>query len=126
MFLIIRSLPSIERGVSMPAYALLALAIISEVIGTTAMKASEGFTKLGPAIVVVLGFGVAFYCLSVVLDTIPVGTAYAVWAGGGIVLTAIASWIVFGQRPDAAGFVGMGLIVAGVLVLNLLSKTSAH
>lgn len=110
----------------MPAYAILAVAIISEVIGTTALKASEGFTKIGPAIVVVLGFGSAFYCLSLVLSSIPVGTAYAVWAGGGIVLTAAAAWIIFGQRPDLAGFIGMGLIVAGVLVLNLMSNTSAH
>lgn len=110
----------------MPPYAILAAAIVSEVIGTTALKASAGFTKIGPAALVVIGFGSAFYCLSLVLHTIPLGTAYAVWAGGGIVLTAVAAWIIFGQRPDLAGFAGMGLIVAGVLVLNLLSKTSAH
>jgi multidrug transporter EmrE-like cation transporter len=110
----------------MPAYAILAVAIISEVIGTTALKASEGLTRIGPAVVVLIGFGSAFYCLSLVLNSIPVGTAYAVWAGGGIVLTAIAAWIIFGQRPDLAGFFGIGLIVAGVVVLNLLSKTSAH
>lgn len=110
----------------MPAYALLALAIISEVIATTAMKASEGFTKLGPSVVVLIGYGLAFFLLSQILDRIPVGTAYAVWAGGGIVLVAIAAWVIYGQRPDFAGFVGIGLIVAGVLVLKLLSKTSAH
>ncbi len=110
----------------MPAYGILALAIIGEVIGTSAMKASEGFTRLGPSVVVVLGYAAAFFFLSQVLDRIPVGIAYAVWAGGGIVLIALVAWIVYGQRPDLAGFAGMGLIVAGVLVLNLLSKTSAH
>jgi len=90
------------------------------------MKASDGFTKLGPSVLVVLGYGAAFYFLSLVLDAIPVGIAYAVWAGGGIVLVAIAAWAIYGQRPDAAGFVGMGLIVAGVLVLNLMSKTGVH
>lgn len=110
----------------MPAYAILALAIIGEVVATSAMKASEGFTRLGPSILVVLGYAAAFFFLSQVLDRIPVGIAYAVWAGGGIVLVALVAWIVYGQRPDLAGFVGMGLIMAGVLVLNLLSKTSAH
>lgn len=110
----------------MNPYALLTLAIVGEVVATSAMKAAEGFTKLGPSVLVVLGYSVAFYCLSLVLDAIPVGVAYAVWAAGGIVLVAIAAWIIYGQRPDPAGFVGMGLIIAGVLVLNLLSKTSAH
>ncbi|WP_136617444.1 MULTISPECIES: SMR family transporter [Mesorhizobium] len=110
----------------MPAYAILALAIIGEVVATSAMKASEGFTRLGPSILVLLGYAAAFFFLSQVLDRIPVGVAYAIWAGGGIVLVALVAWIVYGQRPDLAGFVGMGLILAGVLVLNLLSKTSAH
>ncbi|AZO41006.1 MULTISPECIES: SMR family transporter [Mesorhizobium] len=110
----------------MPAYAILALAIIGEVVATSAMKASEGFTRPGPSILVLLGYAAAFFFLSQVLDRIPVGVAYAVWAGGGIVLVALVAWIVYGQRPDLAGFVGMGLILAGVLVLNLLSKASAH
>jgi multidrug transporter EmrE-like cation transporter len=110
----------------MPAYAILALAIVGEVIATSAMKASEGFTRLGPSMLVLLGYAAAFFFLSQVLDRIPVGVAYAVWAGGGIVLVALVAWIVYGQRPDAAGFVGMSLILAGVLVLNLLSKTSVH
>ncbi|MER9306551.1 SMR family transporter [Mesorhizobium sp. M0293] len=110
----------------MPAYAILALAIVGEVIATSAMKASEGFTRLGPSILVLLGYAAAFFFLSQVLDRIPVGVAYAVWAGGGIVLVALVAWIVYGQKPDLAGFVGMGLIMAGVLILNLLSKTSAH
>ncbi|RUX32205.1 QacE family quaternary ammonium compound efflux SMR transporter [Mesorhizobium sp. M7A.F.Ca.US.011.01.1.1] len=110
----------------MSAYAILALAIVGEVIATSAMKASEGFTRLGPSMLVLLGYAAAFFFLSQVLDRIPVGVAYAVWAGGGIVLVALVAWIVYGQRPDVAGFVGMGLILAGVLVLNLLSKTGVH
>ncbi|MER9853104.1 MULTISPECIES: SMR family transporter [unclassified Mesorhizobium] len=110
----------------MPAYAILALAIVGEVIATSAMKASEGFTRLGPSMLVLLGYATAFFFLSQVLDRIPVGVAYAVWAGGGIVLVALVAWIVYGQRPDVKGFVGMGLILAGVLVLNLLSKTGVH
>lgn len=110
----------------MPAYTLLALAIVGEVIGTSAMKASEGFTRLGPSMVTVAGYAVAFVLLSQILDRIPVGIAYAIWAGGGIVLVTLAAWALYGQRPDTAAFAGIGLIVAGVLVLNLLSKTSAH
>ncbi len=110
----------------MPAYALLAFAIIAEVVATTAMKAAAGFTKPVPSIIVVVGYGAAFYFLSQVLHAIPVGIAYAIWAGGGIVLVALSAWMIYGQRPDAAAFAGMGLIVAGVLVLNLLSKTSVH
>lgn len=110
----------------MNAYALLTIAIIAEVVATSAMKAADGFTKPVPSAVVVIGYAAAFYLLAQVLHTIPVGIAYAVWAGGGIVLVALAAWAIYGQQPDAAGFIGMGLIVAGVLVLNLLSRTSAH
>ena len=110
----------------MPHYAVLALAIVVEVVATSAMKASEGFTRLGPSVLVVVGYAAAFLLLAKTLDRIPLGIAYAVWAGGGIVLVALIAWAIYGQRPDLAGFVGMGLIVAGVLVLNLLSKTSVH
>lgn len=110
----------------MSAYVLLTLAIIGEVVGTSAMKASEGFTRLGPSAITVVGYATAFFFLAQVLDRIPVGIAYAVWAGGGIVLVALVAWVLFGQKPDLAGFVGMGLIVAGVLVLNLMSKTAVH
>lgn len=110
----------------MPAYLLLSIAIVAEVVATSAMKASEGFTRLGPSALVVTGYAIAFFLLSQVLDRIQVGVAYAIWSGGGIVLVAIAAWIIYGQRPDFAGYVGMGLIIAGVLVLNLLSKASAH
>jgi multidrug transporter EmrE-like cation transporter len=110
----------------MPAYTILALAIIGEVVATTAMKASQGFTRLGPSLLVVAGYAAAFFLLARVLDRIPVGVAYAVWAGGGIVLVALIGWAIYGQRPDVAGVVGMSLIVAGVLVLNLLSRTAVH
>ncbi|HWK13685.1 MAG TPA: SMR family transporter [Rhizobiaceae bacterium] len=110
----------------MPAYAILTLAILAEVIATSALKASEGFTRLVPSAVVVLGYAAAFYFLSLVLDRIPIGVAYAIWAGGGVVLVAVAGWLVYGQRPDFAATIGMALILSGVLVINLLSKTGGH
>ncbi|THT95387.1 Qac family quaternary ammonium compound efflux SMR transporter [Lampropedia puyangensis] len=110
----------------MKAWIYLAAAIVAEVIATSALKSSEEFTKLAPSVVVVIGYGVAFYFLSLVLKTIPVGIAYAVWSGLGIVLIAAVAWLFHGQKLDAWAFVGMGLIVSGVAVLNLLSKTSTH
>ena len=105
---------------------MLGLAIVAEVIGTTALKASESFTRLVPSLVVVVGYGVAFYCLSLVLKSIPVGVTYAIWSGLGIVLITVVAFLVYGQRIDLAGLIGMGLIIAGVVVLNVFSKTSAH
>ncbi len=110
----------------MPAYAVLALAILCEVIATTAMKSAEGFTRLWPSVVVAVGYGAAFFFLSLVLDRIPVGIAYGIWSGAGIVLVTLAAWAMYGQRPDLPAFAGIALIVAGVLVLNLMSKTTAH
>lgn len=110
----------------MKSWLFLTIAIFGEVVATSALKSSEGFTKLVPSAVVVVGYGVAFYFLSLVLKSIPVGIAYAVWSGLGIVLVAAIAWIVHGQKLDAWAFVGMGLILSGVVVLNLLSKTSAH
>ncbi len=107
-------------------YFYLTVAIITEVIGTSALKASEAFTKPGPSIIVVLGYGAAFYFLSLVLKTIPVGIAYAIWAGMGIVLIAIIGAIVFKQIPDLPAIIGMALIVSGVLVINVFSKTVSH
>lgn len=109
----------------MKAWLFLGIAIIGEVIATSALKASTGFTRLVPSVTVILGYGVAFYTLSLVLDSIPVGVAYAVWSGLGIVLVTAIAWWLYGQRLDLWGFVGIALIVSGVLVLNLLSKTSA-
>ena len=107
-------------------YVYLALAIIAEVIATTALKSSQEFTKPVPSLVVVLGYGSAFYFLSLVLKTIPVGIAYAIWAGVGIVLVAIVAAIIFKQIPDIPAIIGMLLIVCGVVVINVFSKTTVH
>ncbi|KAB2684138.1 MULTISPECIES: DMT family transporter [Brucella/Ochrobactrum group] len=110
----------------MPVYAILAIAIVSEVIGTLSLKASEGFTRLGPSLIVVVAYGLAFYFLSLTLKSIPVGIAYAVWSGIGVTLVALIGWLVFGQKLDLAAVLGMGLIIAGVIVLNLFSNTAQH
>jgi small multidrug resistance pump len=110
----------------MNAWVTLALAIVAEVIGTSALKASEGFSRLLPSMVVVAGYGVAFYFLSLTLKQIPVGIAYAVWSGAGTVLITVIGVLAFRQKIDLAGMVGIALIVAGVLVLNLLSRSGAH
>jgi len=104
----------------------LAIAITAEVIATSALKASEGFTRIGPSVIVVVGYAMSFYFLAVVLRTIPVGVAYAVWAGAGVAAITVIGWVVFGQKLDTAALVGIGLIVAGVLVLNTLSNTTGH
>jgi small multidrug resistance pump len=104
----------------------LVVAIISEVAGTSALKPAEGFTKLVPSCVVVLGYATAFYFLSLTLKTIPVGIAYAIWSGAGTALVVFIAWVFMGQKLDVAGAFGIMLIIAGVLVLNLLSKASAH
>lgn len=109
----------------MNPWLLLAVAIIGEVVATSALKASTGFSRLGPSVMVVLGYGLAFYCLSLILDSIPVGVTYAIWSGLGIVLVTAIAWWLYGQRLDFWGFIGIALIVSGVVVLNLLSKASA-
>ena len=110
----------------MNGYTSLALAIVAEVIATSALQASAGFTRPGPSVLVVLGYGVAFYCLSLTLRTVPVGVAYALWSGLGIVLITAVGWVLYQQRVDAAALVGMALIMAGVAVIQLFSKTTAH
>lgn len=107
-------------------WVFLAIAIVAEVIATSALKAAEGFTRPLPSLIVVIGYGVAFYFLSLTLRTIPVGVAYAVWSGVGIFLISIIGWLLFGQVLDAAAIVGLVLIVAGVVVLNVFSKSVAH
>ncbi|WP_024891150.1 DMT family transporter [Luteimonas huabeiensis] len=104
----------------------LAVAIVAEVIATSMLKASDGFSRLWPSLIVVVGYGVAFYCLSLTLRTIPVGIAYAVWSGAGIVLVSLVAWLGFGQKLDAPAVAGIALIVAGVMVLNLFSRSIAH
>ncbi len=104
----------------------LAGAIVAEVVATSALKASDGFTRTGPSLVVMIGYGVAFYLLSLTLKTVPVGLAYAVWSGVGVVLIALIGWLVLKQPLDAAAMIGIALIVAGVLVIQLFSRSSAH
>jgi small multidrug resistance pump len=110
----------------MNAWLTLGLAILAEVIATSALKASAGFSQLWPSIVVVAGYGVAFFCLSLTLRQVPLGIAYAVWSGAGTALIALIGVVAYQQKLDAPAIVGIALIVAGVLVLNLFSKSSAH
>ena len=107
-------------------YFYLTIAIIAEVAATSALKASEEFTRLYPSIIVIVGYGVAFYFMTLVLRTIPVGITYAVWSGLGIVLVTIVGMLVYKQIPDMAAIIGMGLIVSGVVVIYLFSKTFSH
>jgi small multidrug resistance pump len=104
----------------------LGVAIVSETIATSALKSSEGFSRLLPSILVVVGYAVAFYFLSLTLRTIPVGIAYAVWSGVGILLITAVGWLVFGQKLDLPAMIGMALIIAGVVVMNVFSNTSQH
>lgn len=104
-------------------FVYLAIAIVAEVIGTSALKASNGFTIWVPSTVVVVAYGVSFYFLSLALRAIPMGVAYAIWSGVGIVLISIIGWALFKQRLDAAAVVGIGLIMAGVGVIHLFSAT---
>jgi len=110
----------------MKSWLFLATAIVAEVVATSALKSSEGFTKLWPSVIVVIGYGLAFWLLSITLKTIPVGIAYAVWAGAGVVLVALMGWFFFQQKLDAMGILGIGLILSGVFVLNVFSKSSVH
>ena len=108
------------------AYVYLAIAIVAEVIATSALKASNEFTRLIPSIVVLAGYAIAFFCLTLVLRTIPVGIAYAIWAGAGIVLVACVGAIVYRQIPDVPAMLGMTLIIAGIVIIHLYSKTIQH
>ncbi|MFX1672543.1 multidrug efflux SMR transporter [Paraburkholderia sp. A2WS-5] len=110
----------------MSPWLILTIAIVAEVIATSALRASEGFSRLVPSAVVVAGYGVAFYCLSLTLKNLPVGVVYAVWSGVGIVLITLVAMVLYKQVPDLPAVLGLGLIVAGVVVLNLFSKMQAH
>jgi len=101
-------------------------AVLSEVTATTALKFSEGFTKVIPSLVVVVGYGLSFYLLSLSLKVIPIGTAYALWSGIGIVLTVIMGIILWREQMDWARGIGIMLIIIGILVINLFSKSAAH
>lgn len=104
----------------------LAIAIVGEVIATSFLRASAGFTQLIPSIVVVVGYCVTFYFFSLALQTIPVGIGYAIWSGVGIILVSIIAFFVYGQTLDLPALIGIALILAGVLVINLFSQSSGH
>ncbi len=110
----------------LPAYALLGAAILAEVIGTSALKASEGFTRPLPSALTAVAYVAAFYALSLTLKTVPLGVAYGVWSGVGIVLVSAVGWVVYDQRLDAAALLGIGLILTGVLVIHLFSRSAGH
>lgn len=110
----------------MKQWMFLFIAIVSEVIATSALKATADFTKLWPSIIVVVGYVSAFYFLSLTLRTIPVGIAYAIWSGVGVALIALVAWVLYGQTLDMPAFIGIALIVAGVVVLNVYSKAVPH
>lgn len=104
----------------------LAIAIMLEVVATSVLKAADGFTRLTPSLVVIVGYACSFYFLSLTLRGIPLGIAYAVWSGVGLALVSLIGWIVYQQALDAPALIGIGLIVAGVVVLNLFSKAVPH
>lgn len=108
-----------------PPAVILTIAIVAEVIATTALKQSAGFTRPLPMVVTAVGYAIAFWFLAIALEKIPTGIAYAIWSGVGIVLITALAWVVHGQKLDAPAFAGIGLIMAGVLVLNLFSKSGA-
>lgn len=107
------------------SYLILFIAIVAEVVATSSLKASEGFTKLIPSLVVIAGYSTAFYCLSLTLKTMAIGIVYAIWSGAGVVLVTFIGKVFFHEQLDFAAQVGIGLIVVGVLVINLLSKSVA-
>jgi small multidrug resistance pump len=104
----------------------LGIAIVSEVIASSALRASDGFTRVWPTLALIVGYGVSFYFLSLTLRTIPMGIAYAVWSGVGILLICLVGWLVFEQKLDLPAIIGLTLIVAGVVILNVFSKSVVH
>ena len=111
----------------MPAhYIYLFFAVLAETVGTTALQASQQFTRLGPSLVVVVSYALAFYLLGLTLKTMPVGIVYAIWSGLGIVLIAALGYVLFGQRLDLPALLGLGLIIGGILIIHLFSKTASH
>lgn len=108
----------------MNPWMLLGIAIVVEVIGSNCIKASDGFSKPLPTVIAVVAFMILLYLLSIITKSLPIGIVYAVWSGAGIILTSVVAYFAFGQKPDAAGFAGIGLILAGVLILNLFSTGS--
>ncbi len=107
-------------------YLYLLLAIVAETIGTTALQASQQFSRLGPSVIVVISYGIAFYLLALALRFMPVGVAYAIWSGLGIVLIALIGWVLFGQKLDLAAVTGLALIIAGIVIIQLFSNSASH
>lgn len=110
----------------MQQWIFLSIAIVSEVIATSSLKAAEGFTRLWPSLVVIVGYLLAFYFLSLTLKTIPVGIAYAIWSGAGVVLIAVSGWLFLRQSLDLPAVTGLFLIIAGVVIINVFSRTVSH
>jgi small multidrug resistance pump len=110
----------------MKQWVILIAAILAEVVATSALKASDGFSRPGPVLLMAAGYGIALYLLSLTLRTMPVGIAYAIWSGLGVVLITLVGWLLFGQKLDAPALLGMALIVAGVMVMNLFSHSVSH
>ena len=110
----------------MPSYTwfILGLAIVTEVIATSSLKLSDGFTRLWPSAVVVVGYGISFYCLALTMKTLPIGIIYAAWSGLGIVLVTLVGWFFFKQHLDIPALIGMALIIAGVVIMNVWSKVA--
>lgn len=104
----------------------LGVAIVAEVTATSALKAAEGFTRVGPSLIVIVGYAIAFYFLSLTLRSIPIGVVYAIWSGVGIALITLIGWIFFHQTLDIPALMGIGLIVTGVIVLQAFSKSLVH
>jgi len=111
---------------SLPPSLLLLLAILAETAATTALKAAAGFTRPLPSLLTVAGYAVSFYCLSLALRSIPIGVAYAIWSGIGIVLVSLLAWLLYRQALDLPALIGIALILAGVAVINLFSRASGH
>ncbi|MEO0989916.1 MAG: SMR family transporter [Pseudomonadota bacterium] len=107
-------------------YVYLLIAVLAETIGTSALQASQQFTKLLPSVIVVVGYALAFYFMSLTLRFMPVGIVYAIWSGLGIVFIAIIGFVVFGQRLDLPAILGLAMILAGILIIHLFSSTSTH
>ncbi|WP_404971602.1 DMT family transporter [Vibrio campbellii] len=112
--------------VSVPPLVALSIAIVCEVIATSSIPKTEQFTKMMPSTVVIIGYGIAFFLLSVTAKSMPVGIVYAIWSGAGIVLVAAVGYFLYGQKLDLAALVGIGFILTGVMIVNLLSKTVGH
>ncbi len=110
----------------MKTFLLLFLAILAEVVATSALKASDGFTRLIPSFLVVVGYGAAFTCLSLTLKTLPLGVAYAIWSGVGTALVAVIGWLYYKQQLDLPAILGITLIISGAVVLNVFSTSGAH